>query len=83
MFISAIRQVFICPNGLNFLEGETMTTSECEFGAGMGKSAVDYLDDFIIWATRLSPEEQEVWNMLCRKRGMAAVKKEETKAEKI
>lgn len=44
-----------------------MTTSECEFGAGVGKSAVDYLDDFIIWATRLSPEEQEVWNMLCKK----------------
>ena len=49
-----------------------MTTSECEFGAGMGKSAVDYLYDFIILATRLSPEEQEVWNKLCRNRGYNA-----------
>lgn len=66
-----------------------MTTSECEFGAGMGKSAVDYLDDFILWATRLSPEEQEVWNMLCKrkkgdifKRGFRQEKKEKIRKEK-
>ena len=47
-----------------------MTTSECEFGSDMGKSAVDYLYDFIIEATRLSPEEQEVWKELCKKRKM-------------
>lgn len=45
-----------------------MTTSECEFGAGLGKSAVDYLYDFIIMATRLSPEEQKVWNKLCKEK---------------
>ena len=67
-----------------------MTTSECEFGAGMGKSAVDYLDDFILWATRLSPEEQEVWNMLCKrkkgdifKRGFRQEKKEKIRKEKL
>ncbi len=66
-----------------------MTTSECEFGAGLGKSAVDYLYDFIIEATRLSPEEQEVWNMLCKrkggnifKRGFRQEKKGKTRKEK-
>ncbi len=49
-----------------------MTTSENEFDVSTGMSAGDYLDNFILWATRLSPEEQEVWNKLCRNRGYNA-----------
>ncbi len=42
------------------------TTKHC-LGGNTGKSAVEYMDDFILWATRLSPEEQEVCNNLRNK----------------
>lgn len=43
-----------------------VTTEHC-LGGNIGKSAVEYMYDFILWATRLSPEEQEVWNNLRNK----------------